>query len=37
MILTEQEIRKAVGFTTDQMTAYRRVESAILKKVRKAP
>lgn len=34
MILTEQEIKEAVGFTTDQMTAYRRIESAMLEKLR---
>lgn len=34
MILTEQEIKEAVGFTTDQMTAYRRIESSVLERLK---
>ena len=33
MLLNEQEIKDAVGFTTDQMTAYRRIESAVREKL----
>ena len=29
-VLSDEEIYKAVGFTTDQMLAYRRVEAAVL-------